>query len=324
MKILDFLTLSLSFVTCSIAGCAATVLGGGTGGAPPTTSIVSTSTSSGVPAIGLCAGATRVTVGGSVKGSTCGGTHVGDNGICQYPGRPDAFIYVDAPDGQAFTVEAPPGYSIMEYVACDSEFPLSCAFGGGGGPVSFTPEALTTHLFEIERVDANCGEFTVSVSPSSGGTSTAASSSSSSGVPFTTSASSSSGVSSTTSSSSSSTGGTPTGHCVGATHVPVGGSFTGSTCGGTPDGSGHTCGYPGNPDVFIYVDDTPDSGTYSVKSSPGYSIMAYDACDSDTSLVCAFGGGAGADLTFTSGTHLYAIERVDANCGAFTVSIIAN
>jgi hypothetical protein len=102
-------------------------------------------------------------VGGSVTGSTCGLPSFGES-ICQEPGRPDAWVYVDAAPGTTFGVTATSGYSIMTFLHCDSTQTLQCMFGGGApNTVPFVPMDPTVRLFEVEREDASCGMFTFSV-----------------------------------------------------------------------------------------------------------------------------------------------------------------
>lgn len=114
------------------------------------------------PDLGSCANAIPVPLGGTVQGTTCGATHVGDS-ICQQ-GNPDAFIYVDAPVGQALHLVATTGMSMMAFPHCDSLSANECVYGGGGsGAGVYDPSDPSVRLFEIERVDNVCGTFSVTV-----------------------------------------------------------------------------------------------------------------------------------------------------------------
>jgi len=98
----------------------------------------------------------RLTVPGSVTGTTCTGTPVGSS-PCQQPGHPDVFILIDAPPGTQLRLTASPGLSILGFPNCDSENTFQCAYAAP----FFEPEDPRMRLFAVERVDTNCGEFTL-------------------------------------------------------------------------------------------------------------------------------------------------------------------
>jgi hypothetical protein len=105
-----------------------------------------------------CATAVHVALGSSVSGTTCGGVHVGSS-LCQEGSNPDAFIYVDAPDGTALHLTASPGLSILAYPTCQSDRSLQCTFSAA----TFDPTDARGRLFAVERIDTTCGVFTVGV-----------------------------------------------------------------------------------------------------------------------------------------------------------------
>ena len=63
---------------------------------------------------GSCADPIVVSLGTTVRGTTCGGTHFGDS-ICQARLNPDVFLYVDAAAGTALRLDSSYGVSLMAF-----------------------------------------------------------------------------------------------------------------------------------------------------------------------------------------------------------------
>ena len=110
-----------------------------------------------------CVGSITVGLDASVQGCTCSGKPIGTQSPCQIGGHPDVFVTVDAPPGVALRLKATPGYSILGFLACDSVQTSNCQFGGNPTNGPFDAPA-DMRVFAIERVDAMCGPFTLSVS----------------------------------------------------------------------------------------------------------------------------------------------------------------
>jgi hypothetical protein len=110
-------------------------------------------------AVDHCTGALHVAVGGSVSGNTCGGPTGTTLAICG-SGHPDAYVVVDAPAGTSLHLVAPLGFSIAALAACDSTETQQCTFSSG----VFDPSDPRYRIFGLERADAPCGAFTLTVS----------------------------------------------------------------------------------------------------------------------------------------------------------------
>jgi hypothetical protein len=112
----------------------------------------------------LCANATHIAIGQTIEGTTCGGTQVGES-PCQSAGHSDTFLYVEAPAGTALHFAASPGLSVLGFLNCDSTNASECAFGGPGTATDgYDPTDSSIRLFGLERQDAVCGSFTITVS----------------------------------------------------------------------------------------------------------------------------------------------------------------
>jgi hypothetical protein len=124
----------------------------------PDASTTSTVDGGTAPAVGYCNGAPTVGLGGTIHGTTCGKTHVGE-AICQFD-NPDAFFYVGAPAGASLhlVLSSPNGSMVvMGFPSCDAPSATECTSGS-----TFDPDP-GMRLFEVETADQACGEFSVTV-----------------------------------------------------------------------------------------------------------------------------------------------------------------
>jgi hypothetical protein len=135
--------------------------GGGDGGSSPN------GPDAGAAGSGLtCTDPIHVSIGGTINGSTCGGTYRPENTApCVYD-SPVAYLYVDAPAGAAFSINSPMPLFVSFFTGCDDNGSINC----GGTP--FTPTVANLHLFTVQfgspQTNPNadggiCGDFTITV-----------------------------------------------------------------------------------------------------------------------------------------------------------------
>jgi hypothetical protein len=105
-----------------------------------------------------CARAVHLALGKSISETTCGGKPAPGSSPCLGQGAAAVWVYVDAPDGTAFTLTFSPGTSVFAFAACDSETPLEC----NGSATSLQPIDPRYRLFAVARADTPCGTFTLS------------------------------------------------------------------------------------------------------------------------------------------------------------------
>jgi hypothetical protein len=108
-----------------------------------------------------CTDPVHLSIGETLRGSTCGGTYEPVNVIpCAHLG-PVAFFYVDAPSGFGFRIDSTPAVILAGYIDCAHEFVCDL------GDTSVTPPAAA-RLFSVQlpgptSTSDTCGDFTITV-----------------------------------------------------------------------------------------------------------------------------------------------------------------
>jgi hypothetical protein len=112
--------------------------------------------------------------------------------------------------------------------------------------------------------------------------------------------------------------------CASPVIVPIGGSLSGSTCGGPQAPGGAPCQEPAHPSFYFAVD-APVGASFRVSAPGPVGASRFDSCGGTLSY-CA-GGAVGGPTEITVRPNdlpvqLFAIERFDVPCGDFSLTVV--
>jgi hypothetical protein len=101
--------------------------------------------------------------------------------------------------------------------------------------------------------------------------------------------------------------------------VHIGGSLSGSTCGGPQLTDENLCQSSGHP-VYYFTVDAPSGAAFSINSTAPVAIQAFETCGG-SSPNCSFNSMQFTLAPNDSGLRLFAVQRFDITCGDFSIAV---